>query len=109
MLGPVVLASLLALVPAAPQLFGRASGATDQSAVVSSVISALEPSIAEAVAAALAASRPARPSTSAGSSSGFVPARDSKATPAKYNYVYKVANDGTQTYITQQEEREVGA
>merc|ERR1712072_1107848 len=32
--------------------------------------------------------------------------RDSDATPAKYNYIYKVADDGTQTYISQEEERD---
>ena len=46
-------------------------------------------------------------SSSGTSSSGFVPARDSDATPAKYNYIYKVADDGTQTYISQEEERDV--
>merc|ERR1739840_93671 len=45
------------------------------------------------------------PSPSA-ASSGFVPARDSDATPAKYNYIYKVADDGTQTYISQEEQRD---
>merc|ERR1712203_545911 len=79
-------------------------------AIVGSVISALQPSIAEAVAAALAAtSKPSSTSVSSSSgasSSGFVPARDSDATPAKYNYIYKVADDGTQTYISQEEERD---
>lgn len=77
---------------------------------MSSVISALQPTIAEAVAAALAASStPASGSSTASGagSSDFVPARDSAATPAKYNYVYKVANDGTQTYIQQEEQRDV--
>ena len=75
------------------------------------MISALQPTIAEAVAAALAAtsSRPSPSSSSStsGASSGFVPARDSDATPAKYNYIYKVADDGTQTYISQEEQRDV--
>jgi len=65
---------------------------------------------AEAVAAALAASsRPSSTtssSSSGASSSGFVPARDSDATPANYNYIYKVADDGTQTYISQEEQRD---
>ena len=82
----------------------------NEAAIVGSVISALQPTIAEAVAAALAAT--SRPSSSSGSlgsaaSSGFVPARDSAATPAKYNYIYKVADDGTQTYISQEEQRDV--
>ena len=74
------------------------------------MISALQPTIAEAVAAALAATstRPSSSSSSgSGASSGFVPARDSNATPAKYNYIYKVADDGTQTYISQEEQRDV--
>ena len=82
----------------------------NEATIVSSVISALQPTIAEAVAAALAAtSTPASGSSSASGagSSDFVPARDSAATPAKYNYVYKVANDGTQTYIQQEEQRDV--
>merc|ERR1712037_615747 len=118
----VVLAvsGLLASVNAAPQLFGpspststsAASGPRRQNeaAIVGSVISALQPTIAEAVAAALAASsRPSSTtssSSSGASSSGFVPARDSDATPANYNYIYKVADDGTQTYISQEEQRD---
>ena len=82
----------------------------NEATIVSSVISALQPTIAEAVAAALAAtSTPVSGSSTASGagSSDFVPARDSAATPAKYNYVYKVANDGTQTYIQQEEQRDV--
>ena len=83
----------------------------NEAAIVGSVISALQPTIAEAVAAALAASsRPSSTSTSSSgsaASSGFVPARDSAATPANYNYIYKVADDGTQTYISQEEQRDV--
>merc|ERR1712183_369189 len=120
MLASVVLAAtgILSTVNAAPQLFGpspsipsRTSAVSaprrqNEAAIVGSVISALQPTIAEAVAAALAAtSRPSSTSGSLGSttSNGFVPARDSKATPAKYNYIYKVADDGTQTYISQEE------
>merc|ERR1712110_835331 len=120
----VVLAAsgLLASINAAPQLFGpspstpfstsaaSAPRRQDEAAIVGSVISALQPSIAEAVAAALAASsRPSSTtssSSSGASSSGFVPARDSDATPANYNYIYKVADDGTQTYISQEEQRD---
>lgn len=119
----VVLATsaILANVEAAPQLFGPSPSIPSRTAtvsaprrqneatIVSSVISALQPTIAEAVAAALAASStPASGSSSASGagSSDFVPARDSAATPAKYNYVYKVANDGTQTYIQQEEQRD---
>merc|ERR1711874_437171 len=123
MLASVVLAAtgILSTVNAAPQLFGpspsipsRTSAVSaprrqNEAAIVGSVISALQPTIAEAVAAALAAtSRPSSTSGSLGSaaSSGFVPARDSKAPPAKYNYIYKVADDGTQTYISQEEQRD---
>merc|ERR1712086_65889 len=123
-LASVVLAAsgLLASVNAAPQLFGpspstpfsasavSAPRRQNEAAIVGSVISALQPTIAEAVAAALAASsRPSSTSiSSSGSaaSSGFVPARDSAATPANYNYIYKVADDGTQTYISQEEQRD---
>merc|ERR1712051_244348 len=117
----VVLAAsgLLASVNAAPQLFGPSPSTStsaasaprrqNEAAIVGSVISALQPSIAEAVAAALASSRPSSTtssSSSGASSSGFVPARDSDATPANYNYIYKVADDGTQTYISQEEQRD---
>merc|ERR1711953_1601260 len=116
MFASVVLAALLATANAAPQLFGpspsipSAPRKQDEAAIVGSVISALQPTIAEAVAAALAAtSKPSSTSVSSSSgtsSSGFVPARDGDATPAKYNYIYKVADDGTQTYISQEEERD---
>jgi len=125
MFASVVLAAsglLLATnVNASPQLFGpspsipsRTSAVSaprrqNEAAIVGSVISALQPTIAEAVAAALAATstRPSSSSSSgSGASSGFVPARDSNATPAKYNYIYKVADDGTQTYISQEEQRD---
>merc|ERR1711935_989764 len=123
MFASVVLAAtgLLATANAAPQLFGpspsrpsrisavSAPRAQNEAAIVGSVISALGPTIAEAVAAALAAtSRPSSSSSSLGSaaSSGFVPARDSDATPAKYNFIYKVADDATQTYISQEEQRD---
>merc|ERR1711953_1464964 len=116
MFASVVLAALLATANAAPQLFGpspsipSAPRKQDEAAIVGSVISALQPTIAEAVAAALAAtSKPSSTSVSSSSgtsSSGFVPARDSDATPAKYNYIYKVADNGTQTYISQEEERD---
>ena len=81
----------------------------NEAAIVGSVISALQPTIAEAVAAALAATstRPSSSSSGSSASSGFIPARDSNATPAKYNYIYKVADDGTQTYISQEEQRDV--
>merc|ERR1711981_1328320 len=110
MFASVVLAAtgLLATANAAPQLFGpspsipSAPRKQDEAAIVGSVISALQPTIAEAVAAALAAtSKPSSTSVSSSSgtsSSGFV--------PAKYNYIYKVADDGTQTYISQEEERD---
>merc|ERR1712088_237339 len=121
-LASVVLAAsvLLATTNAAPQLFGpspsipsRTSAVSaprrqNEAAIVGPVISALQPTIAEAVAAALAATstRPSSSSSGSGASSGFIPARDSNATPAKYNYIYKVADDGTQTYISQEEQRD---
>merc|ERR1712083_663671 len=124
MFASVVLAAsgllLASNVNASPQLFGpspsipsRTSAVSaprrqNEAAIVGSVISALQPTIAEAVAAALAATstRPSSSSSGSGASSGFIPARDSNATPAKYNYIYKVADDGTQTYISQEEQRD---
>merc|ERR1712226_407546 len=121
-LASVVLGLLAGSVNAAPQLFGPSPSTSftttsavsaprrqNEAAIVGSLISALQPTIAEAVAAALAAtSRPSSgsSSSSSGASTGFVPARDSDATPAKYNYIYKVADDGTQTYISQEEQRD---
>merc|ERR1711970_1617263 len=92
---------------AAPQLFDTPappSTRINQNQVVSSVISTLQPAIAAAVAEALRGSSlgsSSRPT--GGSGTAFA---GSNATPAKYNYVYKVADDNTQTYITQAEERE---
>merc|ERR1712029_1060626 len=108
MIAKVVLAlSLTNLAMAAPQLFSTPALPTpriNEGQVVSSVISTLQPAIAAAVAQALRGSSlgsSSRPS--GGSSTAFT---GSSATPAKYNYVYKVADDKTQTYISQAEERE---
>ena len=116
MIAKVVLTLTIAsLATAAPQLFDspapararfnqRATG-LNQNQVVTSVISTLQPAIAAAVAQALRGSSlgSSQPSGASGSgSTGFT----SSATPAKYNYEYKVANDNTQTYITQAEERD---
>merc|ERR1712123_488471 len=114
MIAKVVLALTIAgLASAAPQLFDTvplpARTRIDSNEVVSSVISTLQPAIAAAVAEALrgssfGSSRPTGCSGSTGSgSTGFA---GSNATPAKYNYEYKVANDNTQTYITQKEDRD---
>eukprot|EP00091_Calanus_sinicus_P002525 TRINITY_DN1257_c0_g1_i8.p1 TRINITY_DN1257_c0_g1~~TRINITY_DN1257_c0_g1_i8.p1 ORF type:complete len:205 (-),score=73.00 TRINITY_DN1257_c0_g1_i8:115-729(-) len=116
MIAKVVLTLTIAsLATAAPQLFDspaparfnqRASG-LNQNQVVTSVISTLQPAIAAAVAQALRGSSlgSSRPSGASGTASGSAFA-GSNATPAKYNYEYKVANDNTQTYITQAEERD---
>merc|ERR1711931_355128 len=100
MIAKVVLTlTLTNLAMAAPQLFNTPalpSPRINEGQVVSSVISTLQPAIAAAVAQALRGS-------SGGSSTPFT---GSSATPAKYNYVYKVADDKTQTYISQAEERE---
>merc|ERR1712168_1698280 len=109
MIAKVVLAlSLTNLVMAAPQLFSSPalpSPRINEGQVVSSVISTLQPGIAAAVAQALRGSSLGSSSRrpSGGSSTPFT---GSSATPAKYNYVYKVADDKTQTYISQAEERE---
>eukprot|EP00091_Calanus_sinicus_P002526 TRINITY_DN1257_c0_g1_i9.p1 TRINITY_DN1257_c0_g1~~TRINITY_DN1257_c0_g1_i9.p1 ORF type:complete len:207 (-),score=74.16 TRINITY_DN1257_c0_g1_i9:4-624(-) len=117
MIAKVVLTLTIAsLATAAPQLFDspaparfnqRASG-LNQNQVVTSVISTLQPAIAAAVAQALRGSSlgsSSGPSGASGAGSGSAFA-GSNATPAKYNYEYKVANDNTQTYITQAEERD---
>merc|ERR1712083_1134388 len=108
MIAKVVLTlTLTNLVMAAPQLFSTPalpSPRINEGQVVSSVISTLQPAIAAAVAQALRGSSlgsSSRPS--GGSGPAFT---GSTATPAKYNYVYKVADDKTQTYISQAEERE---
>merc|ERR1712123_270612 len=111
MIAKVVLTLTIAgLASAAPQLFDTvplpARARIDSNEVVSSVISTLQPAIAAAVAEALRGSSfgSSRPTGSSGSgSTGFA---GSNATPAKYNYEYKVANDNTQTYITQKEDRD---
>merc|ERR1712179_704919 len=110
----VLFCSTIALTAAVPQLFGSSplpeisAPRNNEREIVDNVISTLGPSIAQAVAAALA-SRPSsssRPSSIRPGSGGFNPDRDSKATPAKYNFQYRVANDNTQTYIAQEESRE---
>merc|ERR1711875_195545 len=108
MIAKVVLAlSLTNLAMAAPQLFSTPalpSPRINEGQVVSSVISNLQPAIAAAVAQALRGSSLGTSSRPSGGSS--TPFTGSSATPAKYNYVYKVADDKTQTYISQAEERE---
>ena len=112
MIAKVVLTlTLTNLVMAAPQLFSTPalpSPRINEGQVVSSVISTLQPAIAAAVAQALrGSSLGSSPGSSSRPSGGSGPAfTGSNATPAKYNYVYKVADDKTQTYISQAEERE---
>ena len=91
------------LATGAPQLFSTPR-AVNQDEVVSSVLSQLQPAIAAAVAQALRGSGGSASSSSVSDNSGSSPA--STATPAKYFYEYKVANDNTQTYISQQESRD---
>lgn len=93
------------LATGAPQLFSTPRAVNQN--VVSSVLSQLQPAIAAAVAQALQGSSGSGGSASSSSvtgNSGSSPA--STATPAKYFYEYKVANDKTQTYISQQESRD---
>merc|ERR1712112_684405 len=110
----VLLCSSIALTNAAPQLFGSSPlpavspPRNNEQDIVSSVITALSPSIAKAVADALASrgSSSSRPSSlRPGSSSGGLNT-ESLATPANYQFHYRVANDNTQTYIAQEESRE---
>merc|ERR1711955_11509 len=106
----VLLCSSIALTNAVPQLFGSSPlpavspPRNNKRDIVSSVITALSPSIAKAVADALASrgSSSSRPSSvGRGSSSGGLNT-DSLATPANYQFSYRVANDNTQTYIAQE-------
>merc|ERR1711862_931616 len=69
--------------------------------IVNQVIDQLSPAITQAVTNALRGLNSNRPS-----SGGSRPADVSSATPAQYDFEYKVANDGTQTYIAQQESRD---
>merc|ERR1712058_57599 len=110
----VLLCSSIALTNAAPQLFGSSPlpavspPRNKEQDIVSSVITVLSPSIAKAVADALASrgSSSSRPSSlRPGSSSGGLNT-ESLATPANYQFSYRVANDNTQTYIAQEESRD---
>merc|ERR1711936_530111 len=103
MIAKVVLT--LSLASPLPQLFDPLPPPApvtrvNENQVVASVISTLQPAIAAAVEQALRGS-------SAGSTrpTGGTAFAGSNATPAKYNYEYKAANDNTQTYIQQKEER----
>merc|ERR1712029_318516 len=69
--------------------------------IVNQVIDQLSPAITQAVTNALRGLNSNRPS-----SGGSRPADVSSAAPAQYDFEYKVANDGTQTYIAQQESRD---
>merc|ERR1711862_534787 len=69
--------------------------------IVNQVIDQLSPAITQAVTNALRGLNSNRPS-----SGGSRPADVSSAVPAQYDFEYKVANDGTQTYIAQQESRD---
>merc|ERR1712029_1290715 len=69
--------------------------------IVNQVFDQLSPAITQAVTNALRGLNSNRPS-----SGGSRPAEVSSATPAQYDFEYKVANDGTQTYIAQQESRD---
>merc|ERR1711970_77434 len=107
MIAKVVLTlSIASLATSLPQLFDPLPPPApltrvNENQVVASVITTLQPVIAAAVEQALRGS-------SVGSSqpTGNTAFAGSSATPAKYNYEYKVANDNTQTYIQQKEERD---
>jgi len=88
--------------------FSTGTSGTSQSDLTSSVISSLQPSIAAAVAKALGGSR--RSGSSFSGATGAVRATGANAEPdygpAQYDFSYKVADDDTQAYISQQETRE---
>ena len=101
MMAKVVLATLtLSLASASPQLFG-VQPRDQQGEIVSSVINTLQPAIAQAVQNALSAGfgypQPVAPPA---------PASPASAARAQYDYEYKIANDNTQTYIFQKENRD---
>ena len=105
MMAKVVLITVtLSVASASPQLFGLQPRVDEQSEIVSSVVSPLQPAIAQAVQNALSAgfgnlqsvAPPPAPALSAPVS----------ASPAQYDYEYKIANDNTQTYISQRENRD---
>merc|ERR1711868_139362 len=71
--------------------------------IVNQVIDQLSPAITQAVTNALRGLNNNRPT---GGTRPVSSSDASNATPAKYDFEYKVANDRTQTYIAQQESRD---
>ena len=103
MMAKVVLVTVtLGVASAAPQLFDSEPRGRQQGEIVSSVISSLQPAIAQAVQAALSAGFTS-PQPAAPPASNFGPSSDARA---QYDFEYKIANDKTQTYISQQESRD---
>merc|ERR1712013_39208 len=89
---------------------GSSSSSLSASQLTSSVVSSLQPAIASAVADALR-SRKSRPVTS--SVSALSPEEEAsinarQSANAKYNYEYKVGDDGKQNYISHKEARNGG-
>merc|ERR1712115_135460 len=80
------------------------SSSPSVASVTSSVVSSLQPSIAAAVAQALAGRRSSVSSIGRGTGSTGVTTENNG--PARYDFTYKVAEDESQTYIAQQENRE---
>ena len=102
MMAKVVLVTVtLGVASAAPQLFDSEPRGRQQGEIVSSVISSLQPAIAQAVQAALSAGFSPQPA--APPAGNFGPSSDVRA---QYDFEYKIANDKTQTYISQQESRD---
>jgi len=114
MVAKVVLSSLCAVSLCQAQLFGQrpsprfTESRASSNQIVDQVIDKLSPAIAQAVANALRGSSSSGVSSSPNfnNNNGFSGGQAAAATPAKYDYQYKIADDGTQTYISQQESRD---
>merc|ERR1712198_631126 len=123
------------LARASPQLLLTGPARANQQVIVSDVVTALQPSIAQAVAEALRGLGGSSRFTSSSSSTGFASGGSSFGSSsgsnfgsssaaggfsagavgavgaidegnAQYNYEFKVADEGEQTYITQNEARD---
>merc|ERR1712227_49346 len=109
MINKVVLATAVFLLGAEAQLFdsyqgGFQSRGANSNQIVSQVIDKLSPTIAQAVQNALRGSLSNnRPQTSPSVGVSYEPL---ESAPARYDYKYSVANPGTQTYISQEEQRD---
>merc|ERR1712066_250878 len=97
MIAKVVLITVtLGVASAAPQLFG-VQPRVEQGQVVDSVINSLQPAVAHALSSLNQPTFASAPPS---------PPAPSPASRAQYDFEYKIANDKTQTYISQKENRD---